>query len=185
MTSSHATPPPVVHPAPAPPRTSGLALASLLCGIGGLFTCGLSAIIGLVLGIVALTRANRNGAPGRHRGTALAGVIVSAVMIFAGPAIDLPLLGLLIFFRHEAKDWTNEVWEKARDTPASPGDDYFRERLPWPRPPQIIGPSARQATEAPMRLGGNAFDKGGKRWVPAHVGNTFQRGRMPRRPSWH
>src|SRR5688500_2776612 len=44
----------------APPKTSGMAIASLVCGILGLFCGGLTAIIGVVLGVVSLVRINRS-----------------------------------------------------------------------------------------------------------------------------
>src|SRR5262245_54230645 len=40
------------------PQSQGLAVAALVCGILGIFGCPLVGIVGLVMGIVALTRAN-------------------------------------------------------------------------------------------------------------------------------
>jgi len=61
-----------------PPKTSGLAVTSLVLGILGMFSCGLSALLGLILGIVAMVKIkNSNGELG-GKGLALAGVIVSA-----------------------------------------------------------------------------------------------------------
>ncbi|HEX5221120.1 MAG TPA: DUF4190 domain-containing protein [Verrucomicrobiae bacterium] len=64
---------------PPPPKTSGLAIASLVLGLLGF--CGLTALIGLILGIIALVRINQS--EGRLKGQALAivGVIVSAVFL--------------------------------------------------------------------------------------------------------
>jgi len=84
-------------PASAPPaKTSGLAIASLVLGILGIFSCGLSAIAGLIMGIMAMSRVKKsNGALG-GQGIALAGTIVSAVfLIFViplGAALLLPAL---------------------------------------------------------------------------------------------
>jgi prepilin-type processing-associated H-X9-DG protein len=92
-------------PAPAPnagaamvpaARTSGLAIASLVLGILGFLSCGITAIVGLILGIVAMSRVRKsNGAIG-GQGLALAGTIVSAVFLVfiipLGAALILPAL---------------------------------------------------------------------------------------------
>jgi hypothetical protein len=62
-------------PQPVAQPTSGLAVGALICGIFGFLTCGLTAPIALVLGIVALSR----NLPGRGQawaGTILGGAIV-------------------------------------------------------------------------------------------------------------
>jgi len=48
---------------------------------------------------------------------------VELILIIA--AIALPLLGLLIIFRKEVKEWVQGVWEKARGSNDSDIDDYF------------------------------------------------------------
>ncbi len=61
------SPPPTLPATPptAPPKTSGLAITSLVLGILGLLTCGLTALFGLVFGIVALVKVkNSKGAMG-------------------------------------------------------------------------------------------------------------------------
>ncbi len=45
------------------------------------------------------------------------------LLIFA--AIILPLLGLLIFFRKEVKEWVNDIWEKAKGEADEDESDYF------------------------------------------------------------
>ncbi len=82
-------PPPSVYPpqqAPGP-KTSGLAVASLICGIGGVCTCGLGGIAGIVLGIMAMGRIKRSGGELGGRGLAVAGLIVSIMAIILGLAI--------------------------------------------------------------------------------------------------
>jgi hypothetical protein len=95
--------PPVPRPAPYPPatpaqpvKTSGMAIASLVLGLLGIVSCGITALIGLILGIVAMNQVRKsNGTVGGH-GIALAGTIVSAVfllfMIPVGAAMLLPAL---------------------------------------------------------------------------------------------
>jgi len=74
------------------PKTSGVAVASLVLGFLGLITCGLTALIGVVLGFIALSRIkNSNGQIG-GRGIALTGTIVSAVCLLMIPLT----LGMLV-----------------------------------------------------------------------------------------
>jgi prepilin-type processing-associated H-X9-DG protein len=78
-----------------PTRTSGMAIASLVSGILGLFTCGVGAIIGLILGIIAMNRVKKSNGTLDGFGLALAGTIVSGALILMIPiqaAIFLPAL---------------------------------------------------------------------------------------------
>ena len=80
--------PPGYPPQQAPgPKTSGLAVASLICGIAGLYTCGVGGLVGLVLGIVAMGRIKRSGGELEGRGLAVAGLVVSIIAIVLGAAI--------------------------------------------------------------------------------------------------
>jgi hypothetical protein len=75
-----------------PAQTSGLAIASLVCGILGCIP--LAALAGLGLGIGALSSINKSQGRLKGRGLAIAGICVSAVMcLFMLPAIFLPALG--------------------------------------------------------------------------------------------
>lgn len=72
-------------PAPAygytpPPQqgTNGLAIASIVCSVAGLVTCGLTAVVGMILGFVARGQIKRSGQEGR--GLALAGIWVGAAV---------------------------------------------------------------------------------------------------------
>ena len=44
-------------------------------------------------------------------------------------AIVLPLLGLLIIFRNEIKDWVVEIWKKAKGDADQNQGDYFGGKL--------------------------------------------------------
>jgi hypothetical protein len=99
-------------PQAAPPHRSGLAVASLVCGIAGLCTGGLAGIAGIVLGIIALRRIKASRGALSGRGVAIAGIIVGVIGLVLG--LLLAGLGLLIVFRWEIKEWTVETWEKAR-----------------------------------------------------------------------
>ncbi|MDH4240422.1 MAG: DUF4190 domain-containing protein [Phycisphaerae bacterium] len=66
-------------------KTSGMAIASLVLGICGILTCGLSAIIGLILGIVGLCAINKRAEQLKGKGLAIAGIVTSAIAIVLIP----------------------------------------------------------------------------------------------------
>jgi hypothetical protein len=77
-----------VRPGSAPPATSGLATTSLVLGLLGLLTCGLTSIPGLILGIVGLGQINSSG--GRLTGKGLAvGGIVSSLAFMVVPLLAI------------------------------------------------------------------------------------------------
>ncbi len=67
-------------------RMSGLAVTSLVFGILGFFTCGITGLIGLLLGTVALAVINKSGGELRGHALAVSGIVVSGVgvMILVG-----------------------------------------------------------------------------------------------------
>jgi hypothetical protein len=91
-------PPPLtqVSTSGQPAKTNGLAIASLVLGILGLISCGLTALIGLILGIVSLSQIRKSKGTMGGGGIALAGTIVSAVFLVLviplGAAMILPAL---------------------------------------------------------------------------------------------
>ena len=82
-------------PAPAP-KTSGLAIASLILGIVGPCTVGLGSIIGLILGIVGLVKIGKSAGATGGRGLAIAGIVVSGLGILLLPALLGMLAAILI-----------------------------------------------------------------------------------------
>jgi hypothetical protein len=88
----NASPPPL--PGNAPSKMSGLAIASLIFGILGL--CGgVAAILGLILGIIAIVKINNSKGELAGFGVALAGTIVSAVLLLMIPIFAAMLLPVL------------------------------------------------------------------------------------------
>jgi prepilin-type processing-associated H-X9-DG protein len=80
---------------PTPAKLSGLAVTSLVLGCLGLFSCGITSVVGLVLGIVAMSRISKSKGQLGGQGVALAGTIVSAAFLFLGlmaGALLLPAL---------------------------------------------------------------------------------------------
>lgn len=59
--------------------TNGLAIASLCCSLASIATCGVTAIVGIVLGIAALSQINKTGQSGR--GMALGGIWVGVGLV--------------------------------------------------------------------------------------------------------
>ncbi|MHC4112633.1 MAG: DUF4190 domain-containing protein, partial [Planctomycetota bacterium] len=94
----------VAQPLPSA-KTSGLAIASLVLGICGIFTCGLTAIIGLILGIVGLCAISKRAEQLKGKGLAITGIVLSAISIVLTPGILMALLiPALSSARTQAKD---------------------------------------------------------------------------------
>jgi hypothetical protein len=90
---------PVFEPGPAkaPPgfeaKTSGKAITSLVLGLVSPFTCFITAIPGIVFGVLGLTEANKSDGRIKGQGLAIAGIVVSSLgMLLILPAILLALL---------------------------------------------------------------------------------------------
>lgn len=62
-----------------PAGTNGKAIASLVTSLVGLVCCGVTAIVGVFLGVIAMRETKQTGQEGR--GLALAGVIVGGVVV--------------------------------------------------------------------------------------------------------
>jgi len=92
-----AAPPPPMGAVPVTtgqPPSNGLAIASLVLGILGFCTAGITSIIGLILGIVALNNIKRDPRLAGGKGMAVAGVVVSAVLT---PIILITVLASVMF----------------------------------------------------------------------------------------
>jgi len=80
-------PSPPAGPPPLSPfevKTSGLAIASLVLGILGIASCGLTSLIGLILGIVALVNVRNSKGALVGEGIAIAGTTISALFLVFG-----------------------------------------------------------------------------------------------------
>ncbi len=73
-------------------KTSGMAIAALVLGILSIFTCALTTIPAIILGIVSLVKIEKSGGRLTGRGFAIAGIVVPVVMV---PIIAL-LMGILM-----------------------------------------------------------------------------------------
>jgi hypothetical protein len=108
-----AAPPAAGAPWPVPPgalrpipKTSGMAIASLVLGVLGVFTWGATALVGLILGIIALIKIRQSKGALSGGGIALAGTIVSGVCLLATATI----LAVIVLPRlSEAKQVANTI----------------------------------------------------------------------------
>jgi hypothetical protein len=101
--SKNRVPPLPETPSPVPSKTSGLAVTSLVLGVLGVFTCGLTAVFGLVFGIVAMVKVSNSRGALRGGGIALAGVIVSGIFLFMIPIYAAMLLPALSAAKQKAE----------------------------------------------------------------------------------
>ena len=83
--------PPAGYPYPVVSPTNGMAVAALVCALGGLVTC-VSAPVGAVLGHVARRQIRERG--GQGDGLALAGIIVGWTLT----GLFLAYLGIVLIF---------------------------------------------------------------------------------------
>ena len=60
-------------------KTSGMAVASLVLGLVGF--CGITAILGLIFGIVAQVKIRKSGGQLKGGGLAIAGIVISGIML--------------------------------------------------------------------------------------------------------
>jgi len=86
-----------------PAKTSALAITSLVLGILGVFTCGITALIGLILGIIAMVRVSNSRGALRGFGIALAGIIVSGIFLVMIPIYAAMLLPALAAAKQKAQ----------------------------------------------------------------------------------
>jgi hypothetical protein len=84
-----------------PPGTNGKAIAALVSSVAGL-ACGLPAIAGLILGILAMRETKRTGQDGR--GLAIAGVVIGA-LVTAGMVLYFLFVIIMIIVAGSSPDY--------------------------------------------------------------------------------
>ena len=82
-------------------KSSGMAIAALILGILSIFTCAITAIPAIILGIVSLVRIEKSGGSLTGRGFAIAGIVV--------PAVALPVIALLMGIMMPALARTRQI----------------------------------------------------------------------------
>jgi len=86
-------PPPMATATTVPQKTSGLAIASLVLGILGFCSYGITSLAGLILGLVGYSKIRTSGGALGGKGLAIAGISVSGVTLLMLPiliAIAIP-----------------------------------------------------------------------------------------------
>ena len=130
------SPPPLpAGAAPANVKTSALAVTSLVLGILGLFTCGATALFGLIFGIIALVKVSNSQGALRGRGLALAGTITSGVFLLLIPIMAALMLPALAAAHDKAReiDCMNNEKQLALDVIIYSGShaDHFPPAATW------------------------------------------------------
>ena len=102
----NAAPPPLAPAAAtvAPQKTSALAVTSLVLGILGMFSCGITALPGLICGIVAMVKVKNSGGKLGGGGLALAGTIVSGIFLLLIPVLAATMLPALAAAKQKAQE---------------------------------------------------------------------------------
>jgi hypothetical protein len=88
-------------PVAAAPATNGMAIASLVCSLVGLVTCGVTALIGAILGHIARRQIRERGEGGD--GMALAGIIVGWIVVLLSVVITGLYVALVVYAVNEAQ----------------------------------------------------------------------------------
>ncbi len=99
------TPAPLGGHASGEPHTSGMAIASLVLGI-----LGITALLGLILGIVSLVQINRSRGRLRGQGLAIAGICVSAFALL----VLIPVTAACVKMSRRVQPLQITSWEMAR-----------------------------------------------------------------------
>jgi hypothetical protein len=99
-------PPPYLNSSPK--LKSGLAIASMVMGCVGFFMCGglfgLLSLPGLIIGIVALTKANKKPFEYGGKGYAIAGIVTNGLLILMIPVISAIAIPNLLAARRAANE---------------------------------------------------------------------------------
>ncbi|KUI14188.1 hypothetical protein AU193_08465 [Mycobacterium sp. GA-1285] len=76
-----------------PGGTNGMAIGALVCSLVGVFCCGVTCIVGVIFGVMAMRETKRTGQDGY--GIALAGTIIGGLAIAGFLVYMLLYVGLL------------------------------------------------------------------------------------------
>lgn len=109
-------------PGAPPPGTNGLAIAALVLSLAGIATCGVTSILGVILGVVALSQIKQR--PQDGRGMALAGVWIGGVLIALwGIYYALMIANVVTFFRTVDNEFPSHYPSSSYSGPAQPSDN--------------------------------------------------------------
>lgn len=91
---------------PRAPRESWLPTVSLVLGLLGFATVGVTALFGLILGIVSLVQIQRSQGRLRGEGLAVGGIVASAIALFIFPLMAAMLFPVFARSREKARTAT-------------------------------------------------------------------------------
>jgi len=83
-------------------KTSGLAIASLVLGILGICSYGLLGLVGLIMGLVALSKINQSGGQLGGKGLAIGGIATGAATLLLG-VLMMVAIAVPNFLKFQAK----------------------------------------------------------------------------------
>lgn len=83
------------------PKASGLAIASLICGLLGFVTAGLSGIAAVITGHMAISAINKSGGALAGRGMSIAGLITGYLTILILPIAILAGLAMPVIMKNK------------------------------------------------------------------------------------
>ena len=83
------------------PKASGLAIASLVCGLLGFVTAGLSGIAAVITGHMAISAINKSGGALAGRGMSIAGLITGYLTILILPIAILAGLAMPVIMKNK------------------------------------------------------------------------------------
>jgi hypothetical protein len=82
------------------PKANGLAIASLVCGLAGILTCGVASLAAIPLGFVAISQINKSNGTQTGKGMAIGGIVVGALVVVTGAVLWVSL----VLFANEVED---------------------------------------------------------------------------------
>ena len=112
------------------PKGRGLAIASIICGALGVFTCGVLGFVGVVLGLFALIRTGPP--PHSAKSLAILGLTISL----------LGSVGIVSFcwtFQEEIRDWIIDTWNMGFPPSTEVPADYDANEF-WHEPTERCAP---------------------------------------------
>ncbi len=122
---------------PQQPKRMGLAIAALVCGIVGLAACFPLAAVGLILGIVALVKANREPSEYGGKGLAIAGICTGGLGIVVLPATIGMLMAILMPSLSQAREQSRRVQCASNLCALAQGMNLYAERNDGAFPPDF------------------------------------------------
>lgn len=121
-----------------PPKTNGMAIASLIFGLLGFFCPLVCGVVGLILGIVGLQKTKDPQVGGK--GLAIAGISISAISLIFGIIIGIMIAAAIPSMRRsiaQARDTANRLKCSANMSGISQAISHYRNQNKGQYPPDL------------------------------------------------